>query len=230
MNPLGLAFFVLYWVVFLYSVVLHELAHGYMALRLGDTTALRAGRLSLNPIRHIDPFSSILMPLMLFIMSSGTFIFGGAKPVPVNPLMYRNKRLGSLLDAAAGPATNFMLAAVFALALTVSRITAPDNEITTNAVFFSCCMMINIFLGAFNLLPIPPLDGSHVLEAILPEPLAEAYGKLRHFGFILLVGLLVFPPTGSVIYSGLSLVVNGFLLIVGVKEVPAANPLRLIGY
>ncbi len=226
-NTLGLIFFILYWVVFLFSIVLHEIAHGWVAFRLGDPTAYREGRLTLNPLKHIDPFMSIAMPLILFIGSGGAFVFGGAKPVPVNPYNYRNIKIGTIMDAAAGPLTNLLLAVFFALGLTLSRLAA-GGEVTATAVFFSCCMMINVFLAAFNLLPIPPLDGSHVLEALLPRALAEAYGKLRHLGFTLLILLLVFPFTGGFIFTAIRTVVRLFLALMGISPDTPMNPMRLL--
>ncbi len=224
-STLGLIFFILYWVVFLFSIVLHEIAHGWVAFRLGDPTAYREGRLTLNPIKHIDPFMSIIMPLMLFIGSG--FVFGGAKPVPVNPYNYKNIKVGTILVAAAGPLTNLLLAVLFGLGLTLSRLAA-GGDITATAVFFSCCMMINVFLAAFNLLPIPPLDGSHVLEALLPRALAEAYGKLRHLGFMLLILLLVFPFTGGLIFTAIHTVVKLFLALMGISPDTPMNPMALL--
>lgn len=226
-STLGLIFFILYWVVFLFSIVLHEIAHGWVAFRMGDPTAYREGRLTLNPIKHIDPFMSIAMPLILFIGSGGAFIFGGAKPVPVNPYNYKNLKVGTLLVAAVGPLTNLLLAVLFALGLTLSRLAA-DGEIQITAIFFSCCMMINVLLAAFNLLPIPPLDGSHVLEALLPRALAEAYGKLRHMGFMLLILLLVFPFTSSLIFGAIHAVVRLFLTLMGISDIPAMSPMKLL--
>ncbi|MHC4913980.1 MAG: site-2 protease family protein [Planctomycetota bacterium] len=224
---MGLAFFVLYWVVFVYSVVLHEVAHGWVAFQLGDPTAQKAGRLTLDPIKHIDPVQSIVMPLVLFVMSKGTFIFGGAKPVPVNPYLYKNMRMGTIMDAAAGPVTNLLIAAFFGLGVKVSLILS-GGEITATAVFLSCCMMINVFLAAFNLLPVPPLDGSHILESVLPRQMAEAYGKLRYMGFTLIILLLVIPPSRDVIRTGMSFVIGGFLRLMGIVEPPGWNPMDLL--
>jgi Zn-dependent protease len=225
-NFLGVAFFVLYWVVFVYSVVLHEVAHGYVAFRLGDTTAYKEGRITLDPFNHIDPFRSILMPLILFIGSRGAFIFGGAKPVPVNPYMYKNMRTGIITDAAAGPLTNVLLAMIFAVAFKISVIAA--GEIKLTGQFLACCMMINIFLAIFNLLPVPPLDGSHILQAVLPRALAEAYEKLRYLGFMLIIFVLIVPVTrdavGLVIGKGTIL----FLRLMGITELPNYNPMGLL--
>jgi Zn-dependent protease len=191
-NPLGLAFFILYWVVFVYSIVLHELAHGWVAFKLGDPTAMKAGRLSLNPIRHIDPFFSILMPILFFI-STGV-PFGGAKPVPVNPYLYKNMRWGSMLDAAAGPLTNLLIACFCAVGLTISRITAGTEQyadLRLTGQFFGACLLFNVFIAAFNMLPVPPLDGSHVLGALLPRSLSAGWEKLRALGWWPLIILVL---------------------------------------
>ncbi len=224
---MGLAFFVLYWVVFVYSIVLHEVAHGWVAFRLGDPTAYKAGRLTLDPIKHIDPIQSIIMPLVLFIGSGGTFIFGGAKPVPVNPYMYKNMRAGTIMDAAAGPITNLLIAVFFGLGVKVSLILS-GGVIMPTAVFLSCCMMINVFLAAFNLLPIPPLDGSHILESLLPRSMAEAFGKLRYMGFTLLVIMLVMPPTRRLIYGAMFYITVAFLGLMGIGDPPGWNPMELL--
>jgi Zn-dependent protease len=195
LDPLGLAFFLLYWAAFVYSIVLHEIAHGWVAFRLGDPTAYQQGRLSLNPLRHIDPLRSVIMPV-LFYMTVG-FPFGGAKPVPVNPYLYRNLRWGTLLDSAAGPLTNLLLASFCALGLTISRVTegltpAEVANVPLTGRFFAACMLMNVFLAVFNMLPIPPLDGSHVLTSLLPRRLGEAFERLQSFGWwpIMIVVLL----------------------------------------
>ncbi|HOX06307.1 MAG TPA: site-2 protease family protein [Planctomycetota bacterium] len=197
-DALKYIFFGLYWVVFVYSIVLHELAHGYSSFRLGDPTALKAGRLTLNPVRHIDPFMSVLLPVVLAVSSQGTFVFGGAKPVPINPFLYRNMRSGMLTSAACGPLTNLVLAVVFALLMKLSLLmNAGDGSL--NAKLFSACMILNLMLALFNMLPIPPLDGSHMLSAVLPRDLREAYERMRTFGLIILILLLVLPFSSSVI-------------------------------
>jgi len=226
---IGLALFILYWAIFVYSVVLHEVAHGYVALRLGDPTAQRAGRITLDPIPHIDPLQSILLPLVLFVATQGAFVFGGAKPVPVNPYNYRNMRAGIIMDSAAGPLTNLLLGMFFAILLTISRAIAGGGLPATGRLF-ACCMMINVFLAAFNMLPIPPLDGSHVLSTLLPHGLREAYERLRSLGYLLLFGLLMLPVTSDLIYGALGAAVRGFMLLMGVRDLPqgAFNPMSLL--
>jgi Zn-dependent protease len=185
--------------VLLFSVIAHEIAHGLAALRQGDRTALDAGRLSWNPARHIDPFFTILLPLIMLIGSAAAGangpVLGGAKPVPVDPRNYRNVRRGDIIVSLAGVAANFVIAVacalLFVLAGLVGR-TAPPLETTLGILqaMFVAGIQINAVLIAFNLLPIPPLDGSHVLKYLLPRRLAIAYVRFGRYGIILLVLLL----------------------------------------
>ena len=174
------------FVVLIFSAVLHEVAHGYEAERLGDPTARNAGRLTLNPLKHLDLFGSVLMPICLYIVSGGAFFFAAAKPVPYNPNNLRNPRSGAAKIALAGPSTNLLLAIVFGIVL---RITA---YLPVSAVFLSLLAIIvylNIALAIFNLIPIPPLDGSKVLFALLP-PTETAYRVmyfLERYGLILVL-------------------------------------------
>ncbi len=170
-----------------YSIVLHELAHAYTAFRLGDPTAARQGRLTLNPVKHIDPFWTILLPLVTWVSSRGAFIFGGAKPVPVNPFLFKKPRQGMLITGAAGPLTNIALAAFFPILLRVPLF-APLGGFTYYV--FVGVMRMNVYLAAFNLLPVPPLDGSRIVAGLLPRRLAEQYERLERLGFLPL--LLIF--------------------------------------
>lgn len=185
------------------AIVFHEVAHGYSALLLGDTTAHDQRRLSLNPIRHVDPVGTLLVPGMLAM--AGAPVFGWAKPVPVGQDRLDNPRYGMMAVAAAGPATNFVLAALGAIALGLSMpdgaqllagdgsmpmLTGPDgvNHYLSTGLFFF--ILINVFLGVFNLLPIPPFDGSHIVEGLLPPALARSYRQLRPYGMLLFFGLI----------------------------------------
>jgi Zn-dependent protease len=189
----------LYGPVLLFSVIAHEIAHGWAALRQGDRTALDAGRLTWNPRSHIDPFFTILLPLMTIAgsLAAGArpMIFGGAKPVPVDPRNYRQPRLGDIMVSLAGVATNalIVLACVllFALAGALGR-AAPALLGTLGIVQAMCAIGVglNTLLIAFNLLPIPPLDGSHVFKYLLPRPLAVQYVRFGRFGLIALIVLL----------------------------------------
>ena len=177
------------------AIVFHEVAHGWVALMLGDTTARDHNRLSLNPIRHVDPVGTLLVPGGLAL--AGLPVFGWAKPVPVIKQRLDNPRFGMMAVAAAGPGTNFILAAIGAVALGLLAPAlggGPSEEphvLVTGLFYF---ISINIFLALFNLLPIPPFDGSHVVEGLLPKSAARAYEKVRPLGFPLLFVLLVAVP------------------------------------
>lgn len=176
------------------AIVFHEVAHGWTALMLGDPTAKERKRLSLNPIRHVDPIGTLLVPGGLLL--AGLPAFGWAKPVPVIKSRLNNPRFGMMAVAAAGPGTNFVLAAIGAVAL---GLLAGQGVEPAGATGFAIgalysFILINIFLALFNLLPIPPFDGSHIVEGLLPERAARAYDKLRPFGFPLLFLLLLVIP------------------------------------
>jgi Zn-dependent protease len=177
------------------AIVFHEVAHGWTALLLGDPTAHDQRRLSLNPLRHVDPIGTVLLPGFLAMV--GSPIFGWAKPVPVNFRRLRNPRAGMMAVAAAGPATNLVLAAVGAVLLgLLIRFTGGEFDAAANfaALAFDYFILINIFLALFNLLPIPPFDGSHIVEGALPRDAARAYARLRPFGLPLLFVLLLVIP------------------------------------
>jgi Zn-dependent protease len=167
------------------AVMLHEVSHGLVARRLGDRTAEAAGRLTLNPLRHIDPFGSVLLPALLAL--SGSPVFGWAKPVPVNPRVFRRPMEGMALTALAGPVSNL------GLALVAGRVLLP---FTTGflADLVWAFGLINVVLAVFNLLPIPPLDGSRMLPLFLNERLRAAYAKIEPYGFLILFALLFIVP------------------------------------
>jgi len=175
------------------AIVFHEVSHGLVARRLGDPTAEERGRLSLNPIRHIDPFGTVILPLILAI--SHAPIFGWAKPVPVNYRRLRNPRRDMVLVALAGPGMNLLLALVAALFLAALVALAPAGLlwafIGKNLLNF---LAINVFLAVFNLIPLPPFDGGHVVEGLLPLKLAKHYAKLQRYGLLLLIILLLVIP------------------------------------
>lgn len=177
------------------SVVMHEMAHGYAANWLGDPTARLAGRLTANPIPHLDPLMSVILPGLLILSGSG-LIFGAAKPVPYNPYNLRNQRWGEAIVAAAGPAMNIVIAIVFALLIRNADVLG-FGEVFVLLAFK--IILLNIFLAFFNLLPIPPLDGSKILARILPRTLAYKYEGLRMvmernvaMSFILIIVVFVF--------------------------------------
>lgn len=180
------------------AIVFHEVAHGWAALALGDPTAKERKRLSLNPIRHVDPIGTIVLPGFLKLV--GAPVLGWAKPVPVNKRRLRNPRFGMMAVAAAGPGTNFLLAALAAvgLGLFVGGLSARPDPGSLNAFLLlnlQNFLAINIFLALFNLLPIPPFDGSHIVEGLLPERAARGYERLRPFGFPLIIILLIVLPS-----------------------------------
>ena len=173
------------------AIVFHEVAHGWTALMLGDPTAKEQNRLSLNPIRHVDPVGTILVPGALAL--AGAPVFGWAKPVPVRKDRLDNPRFGMMAVAAAGPGTNLVLALVGAILLglaAASGLATPGEEqgLLTQGLFYF--ILINVFLAFFNLLPIPPFDGSHIFEGLLPPKWASAYDRLRPVGMLLFVGLI----------------------------------------
>ena len=178
----------------LIGVVFHEYMHARIADWRGDTTARRAGRLTLNPIPHIDPFGTVLLPLVLLIFTSGHWVFGYAKPVPINPYSMKNPRRDPVLVALAGPLTNFSIAFILALIGMVTRLFGADpaGGLKYLFEFLFAAAQINIFLGFLNLLPIPPLDGSHVLEYFLPPKAQRAYESIAPYGFIILMGFIIF--------------------------------------
>ncbi|WP_066560392.1 site-2 protease family protein [Croceicoccus bisphenolivorans] len=185
------------------AIVCHEVAHGWMALALGDPTAKNQRRLTLNPVRHVDPVGTLLVPGMLAIV--GGPVFGWAKPVPVRKDRLRNPRYGMMAVAAAGPGTNFLLALIggILLGLIAGSLSAPPQGALEWAITgLQYFILINIFLAFFNLLPIPPFDGSHILEGLLPRRWAAQYDKLRPIGMILFVLLIAatwaFPQWGLI--------------------------------
>jgi len=217
--------------VILFAISFHESAHAYAALRFGDTTARDLGRISLNPLRHLDPFGSVLLPALMYILSAGRMIFGAAKPTPVNLANTRNPRLANLVVSAAGPVSNFFLAALalgallgikqatpraiidLALAIQGYRF-APGALAPLTYVLFQFAV-VNVVLGVFNLIPIPPLDGSGVVMSVFGGSVARLYATIRPFGFLILILLLysgflsrVLQPVFSVlkwlIFGGIS--------------------------
>jgi Zn-dependent protease len=185
--------------ILLFSVIAHEIAHGWAALRQGDRTALDAGRLTWNPRPHIDPFFTILLPIMTIAGSVAAgarpMIFGGAKPVPVDPRNYKHPRMGDIIVSLAGVATNALIIVVCVVLYAIAGAlgNAAPALLGTLGIAQAMCdigISINTLLIAFNLLPIPPLDGSHVFKYLLPRPLAVQYVRFGRFGLIALVMLL----------------------------------------
>ena len=183
--------------VLLFSVIAHEYAHGYAALKQGDPTAQQLGRLTWNPIKHIDPFLTILMPLVMGYMSDWKVMLGAAKPVPVDPRNYRNYRRGDIIVSLAGVATNLLLAVACTIIIAILGLLARALPVAAETVAILQVMMIfgvliNLVLIVFNLLPIPPLDGSHVVKHLLPAAWAIRYEQVARFGFLILLALLFY--------------------------------------
>jgi len=179
------------------AIVFHEVAHGWVARALGDPTAEEARRLSLNPLRHVDPIGTIVLPGILALAKAP--IFGWAKPVPVNKWRLRNPRFGMMAVALAGPGSNLVLAALAALGLglmagQMTSAAAPGSLLHFTALNLFNFILVNIFLALFNLLPIPPFDGSHVVEGLMPRRWIPAYERLRPWGFPLVILVLIVIP------------------------------------
>lgn len=177
------------------AIVFHEVAHGWTALALGDPTAQEQRRLSLNPVRHVDPVGTIILPGFLALASLP--VFGWARPVPVNRWRLNHPRSGMMIVAAAGPGTNLILAAVGAIGLGLLARFAGEAQgggVSFLAMNLNNFILINVFLALFNLLPIPPFDGSHIVEGLLPPRASQIYAKFRPFGFPLLILLLLIIP------------------------------------
>ena len=185
--------------VLLFSVIAHEYAHGYAALRQGDETALMLGRLTWNPLKHIDPMMTIIVPGMLWIISGGRMLLGGAKPVPVNPRNYRNFRRGDIIVSLAGVATNLVIAiacaAIFPALGWLGR-AVPSLEMSAAILqaMMAIGIQLNLVLIVFNLIPIPPLDGSHVMKYLLPASLSFRYQQISRYGIILLIAMMWIAP------------------------------------
>lgn len=196
-------------IVLIFSIVIHEVAHGTAAFAIGDYTAKNAGRLTLNPLKHLDPIGSFVVPLVL-ILTTGVG-FGWAKPVPVNPYNFRDQRWGELKVSLAGPLANLAVAFVFGIVLRFSS----DFSFLPADIYllFSFIVFLNILLAVFNLIPIPPLDGSHILFSVFPNFQGGAKSFLARYGFIILVFLIFFVPWFFEIL--LSIVSGIFSLIVG---------------
>lgn len=190
-----------------FAIVFHEVAHGWVADRLGDPTARNSGRLTINPVSHIDIFGTILMPLLLFMLTNGRMLFGYAKPVPINPYNFRNPKRGMALSSLAGPGVNILMAAVCSILL---RTVMPIMEgllpqpvwewfAVPTGLMLEYSIIINVVLAVLNMIPIPPLDGSRVVYWLLPEEYGKAYYSLEPYGTIILLLLIGTGLLGRII-------------------------------
>lgn len=177
---------IFFFIIVIPSAIIHEYAHGWMADQLGDPTARYAGRLTLDPRSHIDKWGTLLMPLLLFFMTGGRFLFAYAKPVPYNPYNLKNQKWGPTLVAIAGPMANFLLALMFGLSMQF----LPLSSVLSS--FLSVIVYANVLLGVFNLVPIPPLDGSKVLYALMPDSMWKLKRLLEQYGFFILMIFILF--------------------------------------
>ncbi len=199
-------------VVLIYSVILHEISHGVVAGWLGDRTAYHEGRITLNPIPHIDPLMTIAVPLLLYISQLGIpagqrVIFGGAKPVPVDPRNLKDPKTDMALVSFAGPLTNFLLATAGALLIKTPLVNVPYMP-----MILSQLILINIVLTVFNLVPIPPMDGSKVVAAFLPDELAYRFLSLQRFGYLFIFLFLYFHLFDTILFRAVNLFLRLFNL------------------
>ena len=203
----------------LFAITIHEAAHGYAARHFGDNTAAMMGRITLNPIKHIDPVGTILMPLMLYFATSGAFLFGYAKPVPVRFDQLRNPKRDMIWVALAGPASNFVQAIFWALVL-VMLVGLGQHE----RFFLEMCragITVNLVMWAFNLFPLPPLDGGRILVGLLPWKQAQAVARVEPYGFFIVMGLVLLGVVGSywlrplmsLGYSAIDLILSPFMAL-----------------
>lgn len=188
--------------LFFSAVVVHEFSHAFVAYKLGDQTARRMGRLTLNPLAHIDPFGTVLLPLMLILMGSPV-LFGYAKPVPVNFASLKNPKQDMIWVGFAGPAANFIFAVVLSWLLKTGLILTQPI-----AMMLESLLVLNVVLAVFNLMPLPPLDGSRILMGLLPLPLAMALASMERYGIIVLFGLIYLGVIDKIVWPVAALIIH----------------------
>jgi Zn-dependent protease len=206
--------------ILIFSSILHEIMHGYIAYRLGDPTAKLMGRLTLNPLKHIDPVMTVLMPILTYFGSGGTFIFGGAKPVPVDPFNLRDGLKDFALVSLAGPMTNIILAIIASLLAHVLFQDQPFFEIENSGIggfILTTIINWNLLLAILNLLPLPPLDGSRLFALLLPEKTAASYLAIGNggLGFLIIIVLFYFPIGGFSLSSILLTLITSARTLLG---------------
>ncbi|MFQ3573266.1 MAG: site-2 protease family protein [Thermodesulfovibrionales bacterium] len=200
----------------LFAVVIHELSHGYVAFKLGDPTAKMLGRLTLNPLSHIDIVGTIILPLSLYVMTSGQFVFGYAKPVPINTRNFANPSRDMALCAAAGPVSNLIIATISMILLKYIFIPSAtlisddlfEQTLKPIALMLKTSVFVNVILAVFNMLPVPPLDGGRVLAGILPYRYSSFFDKIEPFGFIIVLILIITGLTSYFVYPIVKLILG----------------------
>ena len=199
----------------LFAITVHEVAHGWVARHFGDPTAYMLGRLTLNPIKHIDPIGTLLVPGLLLMM--GGFIFGWAKPVPVAWENLRNPKRDMAIVALAGPVANLLMAILWALIMKVGLLLGGQLDMLSRPLVYmgAAGISINVMLMVLNLLPLPPLDGGRVMAGLLPDRLAHTYNRIEPFGFFILLGLLISGVLGSIMTPFVKIVQTGLYSMIG---------------
>lgn len=205
----------------LIAIVMHEVAHGFVAYKLGDPTAKVMGRLTLNPIPHVDPFGTILMPLLLYVFTNGQFVFGYAKPVPINPFNFKNPKRDMAISAVGGPATNILLA--IASAVLLKYLILPAAQFASDGaggmlldplvMMFKVSVVVNVVLAVFNMIPIPPLDGGRVLMGFLPFRQSAFLEKIEPYGFIIVLVLVATGIASYIIWPVIAVILGLIRLI-----------------
>jgi len=217
MDELTLIQRIVVWILpVVFAITVHEVAHGWVAKKYGDNTALRLGRLTLNPVKHIDLFGTIILPGLLLMTGTG-FIFGWAKPVPVDPRNFKKPLQDMAVVALAGPVSNLLMAVFWALIARIGVTIGAGNEAIAHPLIYTgvAGISINMVLALINLLPIPPLDGSRILTGILPSYWAWQYNRLERYGFIILLALLYFRILNVLLEYPLYIAQNVFFTIAG---------------
>lgn len=201
MQELNIVQLVAVWALpTLFAITVHEVAHGWVARQLGDPTAMMLGRLTLNPLKHIDLVGTVAVPILLLVLSSGHMVFGWAKPVPITAENLRQPKKGMALVAAAGPAANLVMALLWALLVKLTLLASGGSSSVLPLIYMGLAgITINVLLMILNLIPVPPLDGSRVVAGFLPDPLAWKYSRIEQYGLLILLALMATGILGRIL-------------------------------